>query len=98
MSADTDTRAPRRPLSLTEDRVLCALCLYTHRHRRQPSQRELAAVVGVSTVRVYLLSIEAKGWISGAAGKARAIEIPDDVFESIIETGEVPAAPAKKEE
>jgi hypothetical protein len=87
----------RRQLSPGQDRVLVALCLYTHRHRRQPSYSELAkfAGVGAGTIQRYLLDLEAKGWIGGAAGRPRAIEIPDDVFDSVIETGEVPAAPAK---
>lgn len=82
--------ATRRALSPKQDQVLRALCLYTHRHRRQPSYRELSSQVGVAAVYKYLIELEAKGWIR-LGGAPRGILIPADVYDSIIDTGEPPA-------
>ena len=92
--------ARRRPLSPAQARVLTALCLFTARRRKQPSMADLAAQSGVSvgTIAKHLAVIEARGWIGGSAGKPRAIEIPADVFDSIVETGELPQTLATTEE
>jgi SOS-response transcriptional repressor LexA len=73
----------RRPLSPKQDEVLRALVLWIARRRSQPSMKELAAAVGVSTVQKYLLELEVKGWIK-STGSPRAIEIPSDVYDSIV--------------
>ena len=63
--------------------MLRALVLFTHRHRRQPSYRELSEAVSVSAVHKYLVEIENRGWIR-LGGGPRAIEIPIDVYDSIV--------------
>lgn len=78
----------RRPLSPRQSVVLRALVLWTHRHKCQPSIRELATACGVSSVQKQLVELEVKGWIKGS-GHARSIEIPGDVYEEIVNHGEV---------
>jgi hypothetical protein len=87
----------RRPLSPRQDAVLRALVLWIHRHRSQPSHRELARACGVTSVAKTLLEIAMKGWICGS-GRPRAIEIPEDVYDSIVDTGELPGVPSEIEE
>jgi Mn-dependent DtxR family transcriptional regulator len=79
----------RRQLSPKQDEVLRALVLLTHRNRKQPSYRELAAHVNVSQVHKYINELAAKGWIE-VSNTPRGIGIPVDVYESIVDTGEVP--------
>jgi hypothetical protein len=81
----------RRPLTAKQERVLRALVLWTARRRRQPSYGELARALGVPAVQNAITELAAKGWL-GLTGQARAIEIPADVYQSIIEVGELPAA------
>jgi len=72
--------------------------MFTARHRRQPSYRELATAIGGGTsIHKYLVELEAKGWI-GLGGGPRGIDIPADVYDSIVDTGEPPTADAITEE
>lgn len=85
----------RRPLTAKQGRVLTALVLWTARRRRQPSYGELARALGLPSVQDAITDLAAKGWL-GLTGQARAIEIPADVYQSIVEVGELPtAAPGK---
>jgi SOS-response transcriptional repressor LexA len=79
----------RKQLTSKQDEVLRALVLFVRKHRRQPSVKELSAIVGSKNVQRHLLELELRGWIK-SSGKPRAIEIPEDVYECIVETGEVP--------
>ena len=79
----TPETTARRPLSPRQTTVLRALVLWIRRCRCQPSLRELATAVGVANVQHVLDQLEAKGWITRAGERARSIQIPDDVFNSI---------------
>ena len=87
MSPATTTES-RRPLSVRQERVLRTLVLWIERKRCQPSYAELASVLGIASVQDTITEIAAKGWI-GLTGAARALEIPQDVYDEIVtsETG-----------
>lgn len=73
----------RRPLTDRQNQILEVLVMMTAKNKRQPSYSELARQLGVKTVEKQLLEIDAKGWIT-RTGEPRGIEIPQDVWESII--------------
>ena len=85
----TSNETTRRPLSPQQDHVLRSLCLFTVRYRRQPSLAQLADLCGVTTVQRQIEVLEAKGWI-GRSGGARAIEIPQDVFDAAVSGKDLP--------
>jgi SOS-response transcriptional repressor LexA len=71
--------------------VLRALILWIERRRCQPSMKELAKAVGVATVQHEIDRLETKGWIRRpVSGVARSIQIPADVFDEVVRTGELP--------
>jgi len=74
----------RKTLTPKMDEVLRALVDFTHRNKYQPSYRELSSLVGIANVHRYLVDLEARGWIR-LGGGARAIEIPRDVYEGIVD-------------
>lgn len=73
----------RRPLTRRQQEVLHKLVELTERNHYQPSSRELAHALGVQNVADALKAIEIGGWIR-STGRARAIEIPSDVWEEIV--------------
>jgi SOS-response transcriptional repressor LexA len=85
----------RKKLTSKQDEVLRALVLFVRQHRRQPSVKELSAIVGSKNVQRHLLELELRGWIK-SSGKPRAIEIPEDVYDCIVETGEAPKQEQEK--
>lgn len=81
----------RKKLTKRQTQVLLVLVKFTEQFHRQPSYEELGEIVEASSVSVMsiLRSIESRGWIE-ITGKARAIDIPSDVYEAIVKTGELP--------
>jgi hypothetical protein len=80
---------PRKQLTPRQKDTLRAIVLFTWRNRRQPSHAELREELGTCDVRMFILELERRGWIR-QTGLARGLEIPEDVFEAIVKTGEVP--------
>ena len=71
----------RQPLTDRQDQILGLLIKYVRENHYQPTFAELAALAGVRSVQRVIERIWAKGWIK-PTGSPRAIEIPDDVFDS----------------
>ena len=72
----------REPLTARQDQVLSILVAFIRTYHYQPTFAELARLCDVVSVQKVIERIASKGWIT-FTGSPRAINIPDDVFDSI---------------
>jgi len=74
----------RKPLAPELDRILRTLVIYVYEHRHQPSYAELAELCGLASVQRQIDRLAALGWLK-ITGVPRALEIPPDVYDEIVE-------------